>query len=206
MKTRRLAPAAAMVFAVGGCDKPAPEPTPRAAPAASVVPAIPPAPVAPANTGEPKRQLGVTWVAPEKWKLIPPGAGMRHASYEIPAAAGDKEPGDLGIFYFGADKGGAADSNVKRWIAQFEGVDEKKIKRSDRTVNGIVQHLVEISDGTYKSGMPGGPTTPKKGFAMIAAIVEAPTGNHFFKLVGPKKTVTGARAAFLDMLESVKAK
>ena len=130
---------------------------------------------------------------------------MRKASYKVPKADGDSEDGELTVFHFGAGQGGGIEANVERWVGQFKGVDKRQVKRSDRSANGLVQHVVEIERGTFSSGMPGGPTTPKDNFALLGAIVEAPDGNWFFKLTGPSATVKGAQAEFFALLDSVKA-
>ena len=107
------------------------------------------------------------------------------------------------MFQFGA-RGGGVEQKIERWVKQFEGVKPKDAKRSERTVDGMRVHLVEIPSGTYQSGMPGGPTTPKENFAMLGAIVEAPGGSWFFKLTGPKQTVAEARAPFDQQIGSAK--
>ena len=94
---------------------------------------------------------------------------------------------------------------MDRWIKQFSGVDATQIKREQRSANGLVQHLVEIPSGTFASGMPGAPATPKEKFGLLGAIVETPIGNYFFKLTGPKETVAGARKQFFTFLDGVKA-
>jgi hypothetical protein len=45
-----------------------------------------------------------------------------------------------------------------------------------------------------------------KGWAMLAAIVEAPSGSYFFKMTGPKADVAAQRAAFNEMLDSIKTR
>jgi hypothetical protein len=45
--------------------------------------------------------------------------------------------------------------------------------------------------------------TPKPGYRLIGAIVEAPEGMVFFKLTGPAKTVQAAKPAFDKMLQSI---
>jgi len=60
------------------------------------------------------------------------------------------------------------------------------------------------AEGTYASGMPGGPTTPKPGWALLGAIAEGPSGAVFFKLTGPKKGVAAARPAFEALVASLK--
>jgi hypothetical protein len=179
------------------CDKNS-EPSPRKNEPSPLVPAT-----GAASTAA-SADVGVTWKAPAVFEPVPPTSKLRLAGYRIAPADGDKEPGDIGVFYFGPGKGGSIDDNVKRWVTQFKG-GESSQKRNDRTVNGLVQHLVE-AEGTYNSGMPGGPTAPKPTWALIGAIIETPSGNHFFKLVGPKATVEKVRKPFMELLDSVKPK
>ena len=145
----------------------------------------------------------MAWNDPAGWKRSNAPGPMRKASYEVPAAAGDTEPASLGVFHFGS-KGGTVEANVDRWVAQFQGVSREQLKRTDRSSGGLVQHVVEIEKGTFASGMPGGPTTPKPGWALLGAIVETPSGPWFFKLVGPKRTVEKARDEFFRLLDSAK--
>lgn len=189
----------ASLLVVSACDKNA-EPTPHAEKPSTTTASTP---AAPANARS-APEIGVSWKAPPEFESVPPTSNMRKAGYRVPAADGDKEPGDLGVFYFGPGQGGSIDDNMSRWVKQFENAKNTE-KRSQRTVNGLVQHLVE-AEGTYKSGMPGGPTEAKKTWSLIGAIVESPNGNHFFKLVGPKATVEKARKPFMSMLDSIKPK
>ena len=130
---------------------------------------------------------------------------MRKASYQVPKADGDAEDGEVSVFHFGAGQGGGIEPNVERWVGQFKGVEKSQVKRSSRSANGMVQHIVEIEKGTFSSGMPGGPTTPKNDYALFGAIVEAPEGAWFFKMTGPMATVKKAREEFTAMLDSVKS-
>ncbi|MBK7584982.1 MAG: hypothetical protein IPI67_32930 [Myxococcales bacterium] len=205
--------AVCLALSLVACDKPAaPGSTVadtaapgNAPPALSAAPSAG-APVPTSVTHGAAKEIGVTWDDPKLWKKLPPTSPMRNATYEVPAADGDKEAADVGVFYFGPDKPGVVERNVERWVQQFEGIDDTKVKKSERKANGLAQRIVEIEQGTYKSGMPGGPTTPKPDFAMIGAIVEAPSGSHFFKLVGPKATVARAKKPFFELLDSVKPK
>ena len=40
--------------------------------------------------------------------------------------------------------------------------------------------------GTFLSGRPFGPKTPKPGYALVAAIIEGKEGAVFIKMTGPK--------------------
>lgn len=107
------------------------------------------------------------------------------------------------MYYFGPGQGGDVDLNVKRWTSQFSGISADDVKRADRTAHGLHQHTVEIASGTYQSGMPGSRPTPKPAYGLLGAIVNAPTGEYFFKLTGPSATVQAAREAYYQLLDSV---
>jgi hypothetical protein len=149
--------------------------------------------------------VAITWVDPPEWKRAEKGGVMRKATYVVPRAAGDKEDGDLGVFYFGAGQGGGLEANVDRWVKQFKGTKLEDVKRADRSIGGLVAHTVEIASGTYDAGPMGGGKGPKEDYALLGAIVDAPSGSYFFKLVGPKATVAKARKSFLALLDSIKA-
>ncbi|HET9954401.1 MAG TPA: hypothetical protein VFQ61_07850 [Polyangiaceae bacterium] len=148
--------------------------------------------------------LGVTWADPTGWQRLPLQNPMRKATYRVPRATGDKEDGELAVFYFGPSEGGGLEANVQRWIKQFQDVPAEKVRRAERTQNGLRQHTLEIDSGTFSSGMPGGPTQPKAGYGLLGGIVEAPSGAYFFKLTGPSATVQAARPGFTALLDSVK--
>lgn len=153
---------------------------------------------------------GLSWTAPKGWAEQGPRP-MRAATYVIPAAKGDAEPAELGVFYFGQGQGGSVDANLKRWIGQFEqpdgGPSDKAAKTTKEKIGGLDVTLVEVT-GTYTASM--GPMSPvkdkKPGYRLLGAIVEGPQGPLFFKLTGPDKTVSGARPAFQKMLKTLKAK
>ncbi|MBL9127185.1 MAG: hypothetical protein JNL97_06045 [Verrucomicrobiales bacterium] len=52
--------------------------------------------------------------------------------------------------------------------------------------------------------MPGGPQTPKPGFALLGAIVEDPAGSVFVRFTGPKALVDAGTAEFKKMVASAK--
>ncbi len=145
---------------------------------------------------------GVTWAAPALWKEQAPRP-MRAATYTVPAAPGDAEAGECGVYYFGKGQGGEAEANIARWVGQFEG--GTKPVRTTKSVAGMTIQIVEIS-GTYLA--PSGPMMQsqgkKPGYSLVAAVVPAPEGSVFFKLTGPSKTVAAARADFDVLIASIK--
>jgi hypothetical protein len=190
------------------CDKKPPEPTAAAAGPAS--PFLPPsgAPAAPAPAPAASMQqepLHITWVDPPAFKRVPPSNPMRKAAFIVPRSEGDKEDGELTVFYFGPGQGGSIDANVDRWVKQFGEVNPSDVKRADREANGLRQHTVELESGTFSSGTGmGGGGKPKENFGLIGGIVETPSGAYFFKLTGPSKTVKKAKADFYKLLDSIK--
>ena len=94
-------------------------------------------------------------------------------------------------------------ANIERWFAQFKPEPASAEPNSRvETINGIRVTRV-TAEGTFASGMPGQPTTPKTSYALLGAIAEGPGGNVFFKLTGPRKTVRAAAKQFDAMLRTL---
>ncbi|MGK3993272.1 hypothetical protein [Sorangium sp. So ce1024] len=178
----------------------APEPQATSKPAAPAQPT--PAPNAPAAGGQQAAGAELAWDAPASFESAPNPNAMRKATYKIKRAAGDNEDAELSV----SQAGGSVDANITRWIGQFSDQSGEP-KRSELKVNDVKVTVVEVK-GTFASGMPGmGSTTPKPNFAMLGAIAEPPSGDlWFFKLTGPEKTVTGARADFDKLVNSLRVK
>lgn len=153
---------------------------------------------------------GLSWKAPAEWSAQGERP-MRAATYRIPPAKGDAEPAELAVFYFGQGSGGSPDANIRRWIDQFQppegksAADAAKVKQE--TIAGLKASTVDMK-GTYVGGGPGmgSATGPKAGYRLLGAIVEGPSGNVFFKLTGPEKTVSSAEKPFRKLLEGITKK
>ena len=136
---------------------------------------------------------------PASWKQEKPKSRLRLAQFQIPAAKGGGENGELAIFSFGASDFSA---NVRRWISQFDAKGRKtKITTGEAKLGKYV--FVEIS-GTYKKSI-GPPierkTKPVPGSRVMAVILVVPDkGVYYFKMVGQDTTVavqgTALRVAF----------
>jgi hypothetical protein len=204
-------------FGMSGCNnRKAPESVSVAseAPAAAPVKSAPAAnsgaaaarPAPPAVAGEP---VTIEWTVPPTWTQGP-ARPMRKATYNVPAASGDTAMGELAISYFGVGQGGDVEANIQRWIGQFKEVPEGSVKRSERNKDDLKIAVVEVPAGTYTNTMMGGPhggaAPENKGYALLGAVVEAPSGKYFFKLTGPKATVAASRDAFDTVLDSLKQK
>lgn len=136
-----------------------------------------------------------TFTVPEGWRSVTPASPMRKAQLEI-ARGPDKA--EVTFFHFGTDQGGTADDNVKRWYGQFPGSEDKRI--TDHVQVGPVKITFAMTEGTFNSGMPGGPTTPMEGYALCGAILETSTGNIFVKMTGPNAVVKASTDAFKKMI------
>jgi gluconolactonase len=127
---------------------------------------------------------------PASWKSVPSTSSMRLATYEIPAADGDKEPAELTVFNFNGG-GGDLSSNLTRWIGQFsaDGRSVELWKGKSGENNYYVADIV----GTYQK--PKGPpvlrqTTPAPGYRMLGVVIELEgKGVYYLKLAGPDATV-----------------
>ena len=110
--------------------------------------------------------------------------------------------------------GGRVKDNVSRWIGQFSQPDGKATKDvakvTKKTINGQQATIVDIS-GTFTERMGGGPFAPGKSvkrdeYRMLGGIIQTKnSGQYFFKLYGPSKTMAIAEKHFKAMLESVES-
>lgn len=199
MSRRVLLGAALAACALLACDKtpePAPSTTPRAvAPREAASASASPAPKAPTGPTE------VEWQAPARWKKVDNPNRMRLATYEVPRAPGDPEDAELTV----TRAGGTVEMNVKRWAAQFDHRDVSQ--RSEKKIGDLVVTIVELHGAFTGMAMPGaGAPEPKKGWAMIGAIVSTAGSPTFFKLTGPEKTVASAKGEMMAMLDGLRAK
>ncbi|KAF0181208.1 MAG: hypothetical protein FD161_514 [Limisphaerales bacterium] len=141
-----------------------------------------------------------TFKRPGSWEWVEVQSQMRKAQLKV-TAKDAKEPGEVVFFFFGPQSGGTK-ANVDRWFGQFEeGRDKINAKTEEKKFAKAVVTYVS-AEGTYKSGMPGQPPTPKAGFALLGGIVEGSEGSVFVRLTGPAALVKGARADFEKMIES----
>jgi len=147
---------------------------------------------------------GLSVVMPEGWRSTVPSSQMRTAEYLLPGEGG--ADASLVVFYFGPDQGGSVEANIERWYGQFTqpegGSTKERSRRTERTVGGLKVTMVDIP-GTYTGGgMGGGSPAALAGYRMLGAIVVAPRGPFFFKLVGPSASVERWGASFDQYLDS----
>jgi hypothetical protein len=143
-------------------------------------------------------QPAIAWKVPPAWQSAPNPNAMRLATYRAPASSKSHEPADVSV----TRAGGTPDANIERWLSQFD--DAGAETRSIKTVRGLKITIVEVS-GTFTGGSmtPGTTETPRRGWALLGAIVETPGSPYFFKITGEAATVHGARASLVALLESI---
>ena len=116
---------------------------------------------------------------------------MRKAQF----AAGEAE---VVFFYFGPSGGGGVKANVDRWMGQFQGAKNKKVETKE--VGGVKVTYARAT-GTFMSGRPFGPKTPKEGYALLGAIIEGKGGAIFVKMTGPEAAVQANADKMKGMVE-----
>jgi hypothetical protein len=144
-----------------------------------------------------EEEPAVTWKVPEAWKTMPNPSPMRIATYRVPRASGDADDADVSV----TRAGGGTEANIERWLGQFD--DAGQDKRSQKTVRGLKVTIVEVAGTFLGGGMMGAAPAPKKGWALLGAIVETPGAPYFFKLTGPSASVRAARPAFDALVASI---
>ena len=133
------------------------------------------------------------FTVPAEWVSEKPPSKVRVAQFKLPKAEGDKEDGQLVIYYFGESGGGSVSANIERWISQMqqpEGAAAKEPKTDSLTVNNLKISTVDVA-GTYTAEMAPGSSEHHNdpNYRLRAAVIETPKGYYYLKVVGPQKTI-----------------
>ena len=141
-----------------------------------------------------------TFKRPANWEWMETTSTMRKAQLKVPSAD-KKESAEVVFFYFGESSGGGTKANVDRWLGQFqEPKDKIKSKVEEVTVEKRKVTYVQ-AEGTYMSGMPGGPKTAQPNSMLLGAILESDSGNVFIKMTGPAALTKASAEEFRKMVE-----
>ncbi len=144
---------------------------------------------------------GVHWTVPEHWSQGP-RQPMRVVTYALPSPRENVEAGECAVFFFGSGQGGTVQDNLSRWISQFKNGGDHQF--STKEVNDLKLTSIQIK-GTYLA--PSGPMMASTGerpdYRLLGAIVEAPEGLVFFKVVGPLVTVDSNELRFNSLIASL---
>ncbi len=146
------------------------------------------------NAAESFKVGSFTFVVPEGWSKVTPSSPMRNAQLEV---ARGQDKAEVTFFHFGGGSGTAAD-NVARWFGQFPGSEANR--KTETIEAGGTKITVATTEGTFSSGMPGGPTSPMPGYALCGAIIENPGGDVYVKMTGPAALVKASAEALKKMV------
>jgi len=142
-----------------------------------------------------------TFTRPANWEWVESTSQMRKAELKVVDAA-TKAKAEVVFYHFGPGSAGGAQANVDRWLGQFEEPREKINAKTEEVAVGKHTVTYVSAQGTYKSGMPGGPQTPMPNYALLGAIIAAEQGSVFVKMTGPKDLTKSVTADFRKMIES----
>ena len=146
-----------------------------------------------------------TFKRPPAWEWIETTSPMRKAQLKV-LSADKKESAEVVFYYFGQAGGGGTQANVDRWLGQFQEPKEQiKAKVEEVTVNKRKVTYVQ-AQGTYLSGMPGGPKTPQPNSMLLGAVLESESGNVFVKMTGPAALTKASIAEFKQMVNGALSK
>jgi len=143
-----------------------------------------------------------TFARPTTWSWVPVTSPMRKAELKVPGADASQF-GDITFFHFGAGQGGDIQANTQRWLRQFD--SKPGTEKTASLDAGSTKITLVTTEGTFHSGMPGGPTTSVPDQALLGAILENPEGNVFVKMTGPIALVNATRQQFIDFVTAAAA-
>lgn len=157
-----------------------------------------------ANDDGAVRAASVAFEKPESWRIVPAGS-MRAAQLAAPASDG-AEDAEVVFFHFGPRGAGSVDDNIARWanlVLDDDGMpDDPNV--NEHSVSGLRITEVQL-EGTYMSGSPAGPKTPRHNFVMLGAIVQGgPEGDVFIRMTGPAAVVRAHEQAWRSLLLSAR--
>ena len=141
-----------------------------------------------------------TFTRPAGWEWVESTSQMRKAELKV-VDTKTKAKAEVVFYHFGAGGAGGTQANVDRWFGQFTEPRDKIQAKTAEVKVGDHKVTYVSAEGTYKSGMPGGPQTPMPNYALLGAIIEADGGSVFVKMTGPKELTKSAEPEFKKMVE-----
>jgi hypothetical protein len=181
--------------------------TPPAGTSAARLPAGHPPTGAPLGSPAAADGPELKFTPPGGWQSQPVRSALRKAQYALPRVGDDGEDGELVVFFFGRNEGGAVRENIERWISQFstpEGlpIPPEATREDAFEAQGMKVTMLDVA-GRFTPGPGMGSSEPRDNVRMLAAVIETPDGNWFVRATGPLATMQEHRPAFIEFLKSV---
>ena len=142
-----------------------------------------------------------SFTRPGGWEWVEVTSAMRKAQLRVPDPQ-KKAAADIVFFHFGEGNGGGTKANIDRWFRQFQEPKEKINAKVEEAMVGQRKVTYVQAEGTYLSGMPGGPQTPLPNHALVGAILESPQGNVFIRMTGPANLAKSTLNDFKKFVET----
>lgn len=138
---------------------------------------------------------------PATWFWVPPKSLIVSANYVVPSV-GKNESALFSATFFNEGEGGHFTENIERWKSMFSNNEGAPIKPEIVVieVNGHDAVVAEFH-GEY---MGAGAAWHLKDHALLVAEVREPTGNFYFKVIGPRETLNAHKEAFLQAVKSMR--
>lgn len=158
---------------------------------------------------EPVEIGGLKSTPPKEWVVEKTTSDMRLAQFKVPKAEGDKEDAELVIFFFKSGSG-SEDDNLARQAKGFEPAEgkEKVESKTDKVKVGSKEYTVLDLKGTYLSKFPPFAPNPKitkkTDYRQLYVIFKNDSGEFYFRLLGPAKTVEENKKGFEEFLKNFK--
>lgn len=174
-----------LVFgSLGGCMK-APDPLKMSGGATSVPQSDP--------------ELVVT--APSDWTVTEPQHSFYLNTWELPGG------GVANISFFG-DKPSIVQDNLTRWVNQFQNADGTPVETAENfSLNDAPMETQMIFvEGTLVSTAQIGGGEARENWMLIGAVIEAPHGQLYVKVIGPRDGLHQQMGAVQQMLRDLRVK
>lgn len=142
---------------------------------------------------------GLTFKRPDNFAWVEGAGGMRAAQLKIEE---DGKAAEIIFFVFPAGVGGGVQANIDRWFGMFQEGKDKINAKTEKVSKPKGEITYVQAEGTYMSGMPGGPKTAQPGSILQGAILETPQNNVFIRMTGPAALVKKHQKDFRAMVES----
>jgi hypothetical protein len=143
--------------------------------------------------------------APTTWKSVTPRSALSQLQFVVTRVKGDKEDAVMTVSAFPGG-GGGTEANIKRWQSQFKDAEGNPAKVDSKTVKGknVEATRVEVLGHYYPP--PFLREMDRPDFFLLGAVIQTKETGYYFKMIGPERTVAGARDAFDKLLASIAAK